>query len=93
MMPGYMKYLEFFNKAWELRTPPFERVTINVDGNDLDGYFRKPGGPEGTRYPAVIAYQGADSLAENTLNGGAAYNARGMAFLVLDLPGRARPSG
>ena len=74
MMPGYMKYLEFFNKAWELRTPPFERVTINVDGNDLDGYFRKPGGPEGTRYPAVIAYQGADSLAENTLNGGGAYN-------------------
>ena len=88
MMPGYMKFLNLFDKAWELQNPPFERVTINADGNDLDGYFRKPNGPPGTRFPAVIAYQGADSLAENTLNGGGAYVARGMAFLVLDLPGQ-----
>ena len=88
MMPGYMKFRNLFDKAWELQNPPFERVTINVDGNDLDGYFRKPNGPPGTRFPAVIAYQGADSLAENTLNGGGAYVARGMAFLVLDLPGQ-----
>ena len=88
MMPGYMKFRNLFDKAWELPNPPFDRVTINVDGNDLDGYFRKPNGPPGTRFPAVIAYQGADSLAENTLNGGGAYVARGMAFLVLDLPGQ-----
>ncbi|MYF69639.1 MAG: alpha/beta hydrolase [Proteobacteria bacterium] len=91
MMPGYMKYREFFDKAWELQDPPFERVTINVDGNDLLAYFRKPGGPEGTRYPTVINYQGADSLAENTLNGSGAYVARGMAYLVMDLPGQGAP--
>ena len=91
MMPGYMKFRDLFDKAWELRSPPFERVTINVDGNDLDGYFRKPGGPAGTRFPAVIAYQGADSLAENSIMGGGSYVSRGMAYLVVDLPGQGAP--
>ncbi|MED5535491.1 MAG: prolyl oligopeptidase family serine peptidase [Pseudomonadota bacterium] len=91
MMPGYTKFRELFDKAWELQTPPFERVSINVDGNQLDGYFRKPSGPAGTRFPAVIAYQGADSLAENTLMGGGSYTARGMAYLVVDLPGQGAP--
>ena len=44
MMPGYMKFRDLFDKAWELQDPPFERVTINVDGNDLDGYLRYPEG-------------------------------------------------
>ena len=91
MMPGYTKFRELFDKAWDLQTPPFERVSINVDGNQLDGYFRKPSGPAGTRFPAVIAYQGADSLAENTLMGGGSYTARGMAYLVVDLPGQGAP--
>jgi len=91
MMGGYMKFRDNFDKAWELQRPPFERVTINVDGNQLAGYFRKPGGPEGTRFPTVIAYQGADSLAENTLMGGGSYVARGMAYLVVDLPGQGAP--
>lgn len=91
MMGGYMKFRDNFDKAWELERPPFERVTINVDGNQLAGYFRKPGGPEGTRFPTVIAYQGADSLAENTIMGGGSYVARGMAYLVVDLPGQGAP--
>ncbi|HEY5622885.1 MAG TPA: hypothetical protein VIV14_03915, partial [Gammaproteobacteria bacterium] len=64
MMPGYMKTREMFDKAWEMDPPSIERVTVNVDGNQLDGYFRKPGGPAGTRFPTVIAYLGADSMAE-----------------------------
>jgi len=88
MLPGYTKSKELFDKAWTLATPPFERVTVTVDGNKLAGYFRKPGGPAGTRFPTVIVYQGADSLAENTIMGPGSYVARGMACLVVDLPGQ-----
>jgi pimeloyl-ACP methyl ester carboxylesterase len=88
MMPGYMKMMAMFNKAWEMARPPFERVKVMVDGNELDGYFRKPGGPPGTRYPTVINYLGADSMAESTVLGRGSYVARGLAFLVIDLPGQ-----
>ena len=88
MMPGYMKTREMFDKAWEMDPPPIERVTVNVDGNQLDGFFAKPGGPEGTRYPTVIFYLGADSMAESTVLGRGSYISRGMAVLVVDLPGQ-----
>lgn len=88
MMPGYMKMMDMYNKAWEMVRPPFERVKVMVDGNELDGYFRKPGGPPGTRYPTVINYLGADSMAEATILGRGSYVARGLAFLVIDLPGQ-----
>lgn len=88
MLPGYKKMLELFDKAWKLQNPPFERVTVTVDGHKLPGYFRKPGGPAGTRFPTVIAYQGADSLAESTIMGMGSYVSRGMAALVVDLPGQ-----
>jgi dienelactone hydrolase len=88
MMPGYMKMMDMYNKAWEMVRPPFERVKVMVDGNELDGYFRKPGGPPGTRYPTVINYLGADSMAEATVLGRGSYVARGLAFLVIDLPGQ-----
>jgi len=68
--------------------PPFERVTVTVDGQQLDGFFRKPGGPPGTRFPTVINYLGADSMAEATILGRGSYVARGLAFLVIDLPGQ-----
>ena len=77
-----------FDKAWEMAPPPIERVTINVDGNDLDGYFRRAGGPAGTRHPVVIGYLGADSMAESTILGSGSYASRGMSSLVVDLPGQ-----
>lgn len=88
MMPGYMKMREMFDKAWEMARPPFERVKVMVDGNELDGFFRKPGGPPGTRFPTVVNYLGADSMAEATILGRGSYVARGLAFLVVDLPGQ-----
>jgi dienelactone hydrolase len=88
MMPGYRKMREMFDKAWQMDNPPFERVTVTVDGHQLAGFFRKPGGPAGTRFPAIIAYQGADSLAENTILGAGGLVDRGMAVLVVDLPGQ-----
>jgi len=90
MLATYKRMLENFDKAWKLVRPPFERVQINYEGNILDGYFRKPNNPPGKKFPAVIAFQGADTMAEATIMGGGAYAARGMAFLAVDFPGQGR---
>jgi len=86
MMPGYMKMREMFEKANPVASANFERVTINVDGTPLSGFFRKPGGTG--PHPCIIAYQGADSLMHSSINGAGSYVARGMAYLVVDLPGQ-----
>src|SRR5579864_6523697 len=88
MLPTYKKMRETFDKAWNLVRPPFERVQITYEGKVLDGYFRKPNGPAGKKYPAVIPFQGADTMSEATIMGGGAYTARGMAYLALDFPGQ-----
>jgi dienelactone hydrolase len=89
-LPLYRKYREMFDKAWTVQRPNFERVKIAWEGKQLNGYFRKPGGrPAGARLPVVIGFQGADSMAENTIMGGAgSFVARGMAYLVVDVPGQ-----
>ena len=89
-LPLYKKYREMFDKAWTMQRPPFERVKVMFEGKSLNGYFRKPGGrPAGTKFPVVIGFQGADSMAENTIMGGAgSYVSRGMAYLVIDVPGQ-----
>ncbi len=88
-LPTYRKMREMFDKAWQLGRPPFERIKVSFDGRTLDGYFRKPGGAPGTKFPVMIAFQGADTMAENTIMGGAgSYVARGMAYLAVDLPGQ-----
>ncbi|HVB55088.1 MAG TPA: alpha/beta hydrolase [Candidatus Acidoferrales bacterium] len=88
MLPMYKKARETFDKAWQMTRPPFERVKINFDGKILDGYFRKPNGPAGKKYPVVIPFQGADTMAESTIMGGGAYSTRGMAYLAVDFPGQ-----
>ena len=76
-MPTYKKMRETFDKAWKMTRPPFERVQVNYEGKMLDGYFRKPNGPAGKKFPAVIPFQGADTMAEATiLGGGQLYGAR-----------------
>src|ERR1700726_437310 len=89
MLPSYRKMRETFDKAWELVRPPFERVQIPWEGKTLDGYFRKPGGPAGRRFPTVIAFQGADTMCESTILNAGGYAARGMAYLAVDFPGQA----
>ena len=88
MLPSYKKMRETFDKAWELVRPPFERVRINYEGTMLDGYFRKPNGAAGRKFPTVIAFQGADTMAEATIQNAGAYMARGMAYLAVDFPGQ-----
>ncbi len=88
MLPTYKKMRDCFDKAWTMARAPFEKVQINFEGKMLDGYFRKPNGPAGKKYPVVIPFQGADTMAEATIMGGAAYVARGMAYLAVDFPGQ-----
>ncbi len=89
MLPTYKKARDNFDKAWKLVRPPFERVQVPYEGKVLDGYFRKPGGnAQGKKFPVVIPFQGADTMAEATIMGGAAYTARGMAYLAVDFPGQ-----
>jgi dienelactone hydrolase len=88
-LPLYRKMVGMFDKAWEMQRPPFERVQIAFEGKTLRGFFRRPGGAAGTRFPVVIGFQGADSMAHNTIMGGAgSFVSRGMAYLVMDVPGQ-----
>jgi dienelactone hydrolase len=88
MLTTYKKMRETFDKAWKMTRAPLERVQIMYEGNTLDGYFRKPNNPPGKKFPAVIAFQGADTMAEATILNGGGYNARGMAYLAVDFPGQ-----
>ena len=88
MLPLYKKMRETFDKAWQQTRPPFERVQVSYEGQMLDGYFRKPNGPAGKKFPTLIAFQGADTMAEATILNGGAYITRGMAYLALDFPGQ-----
>jgi dienelactone hydrolase len=88
MLPTYKKARDNFDKAWKLVRPPFERVQVNYEGKMLDGYFRKPANPQAKKFPVVIAFQGADTMAEATILGAGAYAARGMAYLAVDFPGQ-----
>jgi len=89
MLPAYRRMREMFDKTYQFTRPAFERVKIPWEGKTLDGYFRKPGGAAGKRFPVVIVYQGADTFAENTIQGAAgSYVARGMAYLAVDFPGQ-----
>jgi dienelactone hydrolase len=88
MLPTYKKMRATFDKAWKMTRPPFERVQINFEGKMLDGYFRKPNNSAGKKLPVVIPFEGADTMAEATILNGAAYTARGMAYLVVDFPGQ-----
>ena len=88
MMTTYKKMRETFDKAWKMTRPPFERVQINYEGKMLDGYFRKPNNPAGKKFPVIIPFQGADTMAEATILNAGAYLARGMAYLAVDFPGQ-----
>ena len=88
MLTTYKKMRETFDKAWKMTRAPFERVQINYEGKILEGYFRKPNAPAGKKFPVIIPFQGADTMAEATILNGGAYVTRGMAYLVVDFPGQ-----
>ena len=88
MLPAYKRMRETFDQAWKMTRAPFERVQVSFEGKMLDGYFRKPNGPAGRKFPVVIAFQGADTMAEATIQNGGSYVARGMGYFAMDFPGQ-----
>ncbi len=88
MLPAYKKLEENFNKAWNLVTPPFERVQIPYEGHSLPGLFYPARGKPGARCPVVYNYAGADGILLRGEDGGAGqYVRRGMSFIDVDGPG------
>src|ERR1700693_3250601 len=84
MMITYKKMRDTFDKAWKMTRAPFERVQIPYEGKTLEGYFRKPIGPQGKKFPVIVPFQGADTMAEATIMNAGAYLSRGMAYLAVD---------
>jgi dienelactone hydrolase len=89
MLPAFNKLIDMYKRAWQLVPPPFDRVEIPYEGTTLPGYFAKPRGNPGQRFPTVYAVGGADSTLIG--GGGGAYTARGMAYLFVDGPGQGIP--
>lgn len=88
MMQSHDKLKETFDKAWNLVTPPFERVEIPYEGHVLDALFYPARGSEGARLPTVYNYGGADGILLRGLDGDAGqYVRRGMSFIDVDGPG------
>ena len=88
-LPAFNKLIDMYKRAWQLVPPPFDRVEIPYEGTTLPGYFAKPRGNPGQRFPTVYAFGGADSTLIG--GGGGAYTARGMAYLFVDGPGQGIP--
>jgi dipeptidyl aminopeptidase/acylaminoacyl peptidase len=93
MMPSFNKLLDMYKRAWQLVPPAFERVEIPYEGTTLPGFFSKPRGNPGQRFPAVYAFGGADPVVFSSRYSteSVAYNARGMAYLHVDGPGQGIP--
>ena len=91
MLPAYNRILGACRKSWQLVKPNSEQIEIPWEGGKtLTAFFRKPGGPAGTKFPAVFAFGGADSIssAPGARSGGSGYLARGMAYLSVEGPGQ-----
>ena len=57
MLPTYKKARAMFDKTWELGRAPFEKVQVPWEGEMLPGYFRKPAGAQGKKFPVVMPPQ------------------------------------
>jgi hypothetical protein len=93
MMPTFNKMLDMYKRAWQLVPPAFERVEVPYEGTTLPGFFSKPRGNPGQRFPSVYAFGGADPVlfSARYATESATYNARGMAYLHVDGPGQGVP--
>ena len=88
MLPTFKKLEDNFAKAWNMVTPPFERVEIPYEGHKLPALFWPGRGKAGTKLPCVFNYGGADGILLRGEDGGAGqYVRRGMSFIDVDGPG------
>lgn len=88
MLPCYKKLKETHDKAWNLVSPPFERVHIPYEDHMLEALFYPGRSKSANRLPVVYNYGGADGILLRGEDGGAGqYVRRGMSFIDVDGPG------
>lgn len=88
MLPTFKKLEENFNNAWNVVTPPFERVEIPYEAHRLPALFWPGRGKPSAKLPVVYNYGGADGILLRGEDGGAGqYVRRGMSFIDVDGPG------
>ena len=85
---AFAKSQEAFRKGARLHDPEIRAVEVACGGDVYDGYFCLPEVASGTRVPAVLFIGGADAYSEETYFSGKGILERGMAMLLLDMPGR-----
>ena len=80
---------EMFDKAWQMQRAPFERVKIPINGVVLDGLLPETGRRGRTAVPRGDRIPGRRQPGRKHHHGRAgSFVARGMAYLVVDLPGQ-----
>ena len=85
---AFAKSQDAFRKGARLHDPEIRIVEVACGGETYDGYFCLPKVAPGTRVPAVLFIGGADAYSEETYFSGKGILERGMAMLLLDMPGR-----
>jgi dipeptidyl aminopeptidase/acylaminoacyl peptidase len=85
----YERCVACFRSAGRHFTPPLEQVEVPYEGTTLPGYFYPAMNAPSGRTPGLLYVAGADVLKEELyFLGGKAALERGMALLVLDMPGQ-----
>jgi fermentation-respiration switch protein FrsA (DUF1100 family) len=85
----YDRCVGCFRAAGRHFRPPLERVEVPYEGTTLPGYFYPAFNAPPGRTPGLVYVAGADVLKEELyFLGGKAAIERGMALLVVDMPGQ-----
>jgi esterase FrsA len=84
---AYEKSMAAYERAGRYFETPLEIVESYFKGGTIRGYLHLPGGADEAPYPLVIASGGIDVFKTENYPFAKAMNERGIAVLLLDLPG------
>lgn len=85
----FIKSQDTFRRGARLHEPEIRVVSVKYGDEVYDGYYCLPAGLKpGQKVPGVLFIGGADAFTEETYFSGKGVLDRGMAMLLLDLPGR-----
>ena len=89
LLPTYRKLSDNFDKAWSLAKPPFERVSIQFEGNMLAAHFFPARVAAGQHAPwSTTTLAPMEFCCAETRAAARASFARGMSYLDVDGPGQ-----
>jgi hypothetical protein len=90
---SYIKYLDCFRRATELREGSHEVVRVARDGKEAVGFLRVPEGASASnKVPAILVMCGGDMYKEDREKYADGAMKEGMAALVVDAPGTGQTS-